>query len=91
MDEPWKRLGKEHRQVRHDPCWTPLEALILSGGDWKAYASAAYHIMLDSGALNPAMIELLYKMKLEDTPKQIFRLNDWEIRRKWRRSKIDMI
>jgi hypothetical protein len=63
MDEPWKRLGKKHRRIRHDPWLTPIQALILSGGDWKAYASAAYHIMLDKGALSPAQVELLYKLK----------------------------
>jgi hypothetical protein len=63
MDEPWKRLGKKHRRMRHDPWWTPIEALILSGGDWKAYMSAAYHIMLDKGALSPAQVELLYRLK----------------------------
>jgi len=63
MDEPWKRLGKEHRRLRHDPWLTPIQALILSGGDWKAYISAAYHIMLDKGALSPAQIEILYRLK----------------------------
>jgi hypothetical protein len=63
MDEPWKRLGKEHRRIRHDPWKTPLQAFILSGGDWRAYASAAYHIMLDKGALSPAQVELLYRLK----------------------------
>jgi len=63
MDDPWKTLGRKHRQMRHDPWWTPLEALILSRGDWKAYASAAYHIMLDKGALSPAQVELLYRLK----------------------------
>jgi hypothetical protein len=63
MDEPWKTLGKEHRRIRHDPWKTPLQALILSGGNWKAYASAAYHILLDKGALSPAQVELLYRLK----------------------------
>jgi hypothetical protein len=63
MDEPWKTLGKKHRQMRHDPWHTPLQAFILSGGDWKAYASASYHIMLDKGALSPAQVELLYRLK----------------------------
>jgi glutamine amidotransferase-like uncharacterized protein len=63
MDEPWKRLGKEHRRLRHDPWLTPIQALIFSGGDWKAYVSAAYHIMLDKGALNIAQVELLYRLK----------------------------
>jgi hypothetical protein len=63
MDEPWKRLGKEHRRIRHDPWCTPIQAFILSGGDWRAYASAAYHIMLDKGALSPAQVELLYRLK----------------------------
>jgi hypothetical protein len=34
----------------------------MSGGDWCAYASAAYHIMLDDGALNPIVIEALYAL-----------------------------
>jgi hypothetical protein len=63
MDEPWKTLGRKHRQVRHDPWKTPIQALILSGGDWKAYVSAAYHIMLDKGALSPAQVKLLYRLK----------------------------
>jgi glutamine amidotransferase-like uncharacterized protein len=41
MDKPYKRLGKKHRRIRHDPWHTPIQALIMSGGDWKAYASAA--------------------------------------------------
>jgi hypothetical protein len=60
MDEPYKRLGRKHRQKRHDPWRTPLEAFLMSGGDWKAFISAAYHIMLDEGALNPIVIEALY-------------------------------
>ncbi|MEM3714051.1 MAG: hypothetical protein QXF82_03790 [Nitrososphaeria archaeon] len=60
MDEPWKTLGKKHRQLRHDPQKTPIQAFIFSGGDWKAYASALYHIMLDKLSINPASVELLY-------------------------------
>jgi hypothetical protein len=63
MDEPYKRLGKKHRRIRHDPWKTPLQAFILSGGDLKAYLSSAYHIILDQGALSPALIELLYRLK----------------------------
>jgi hypothetical protein len=63
MDEPWKRLGKEHRRIRHDPWKTPIQALIMSGGDWKAFLSSAYHILLDKGALSPQLIELLYRLK----------------------------
>jgi hypothetical protein len=63
MDEPWKRLGREHRRMRHDPWWTPLEALIMSGGDWKAFLSSAYHILLDKGSVSPQLIELLYRLK----------------------------
>jgi len=77
MDEPWKRLGKEHRRMRHDPWHTPIQAFIMSGGDWRAYISAAYHIMLDKGALNLAIIELLYRIKREGhAPNKIFRLNE---------------
>jgi hypothetical protein len=63
MDEPWKRLGRKHRQMRHDPWKTPIQAFIMSGGDWKAYVSAAYHIMLDKGAFSPTIIEILYILK----------------------------
>jgi len=60
MDEPWRSLGKRHRQMRHDPYKTPFEAFLMSGGDWNAYASAYCHIMLDRCQINPKIIEILY-------------------------------
>lgn len=59
MDEPYKRLGKNHRLMRHNPIKTPFETFIISGGDWKAYISAANHIMMDEGVINPAITEAL--------------------------------
>ncbi|MEM3629144.1 MAG: hypothetical protein QXQ94_09780 [Candidatus Bathyarchaeia archaeon] len=60
MDEPWRSRGKKHRQLRHDPQKTPMQAFVLSSGDWKAYISALCHIMLDKLSINPAAVELLY-------------------------------
>ncbi len=63
MDEPWKWLGKKHRIWRHDPWQTPLQALMISGGDWNAFVSAACHIVLDEDHVSPAILKLLYKLK----------------------------
>ncbi len=74
MDEPYNRLGKKHRQIRHDPWKTPLEALIISGGDLNAYLSAAHHIILDQAHASPVIIELLYRLKMLGAAKQKFKV-----------------
>ena len=55
MDAPYKRLGKRHRILFHDP----LSVLALFPNDSERQSAALLHIAVDKACVNPFVEKLL--------------------------------